>query len=81
MDDAGLDKITPIREEMRSGLSSVAVFLSCLTFPELSARTFVLLFVQARNYISSLPQMPKRNFADVFIGANPQGKTRNDGAE
>ncbi|XP_030589276.1 mitogen-activated protein kinase 14A isoform X2 [Archocentrus centrarchus] len=25
----------------------------------------------ARNYISSLPQMPKRNFADVFIGANP----------
>ncbi|KAG7220727.1 hypothetical protein INR49_017841 [Caranx melampygus] len=27
---------------------------------------------EARNYISSLPQMPKRNFADVFIGANPQ---------
>uniref|UniRef100_A0A671YQP8 mitogen-activated protein kinase n=1 Tax=Sparus aurata TaxID=8175 RepID=A0A671YQP8_SPAAU len=26
----------------------------------------------ARNYISSLPQMPKRNFTDVFIGANPQ---------
>uniref|UniRef100_A0A3B3S5B6 mitogen-activated protein kinase n=1 Tax=Paramormyrops kingsleyae TaxID=1676925 RepID=A0A3B3S5B6_9TELE len=26
----------------------------------------------ARNYISSLAQMPKRNFADVFIGANPQ---------
>ncbi|TRY60111.1 hypothetical protein DNTS_012010 [Danionella cerebrum] len=26
----------------------------------------------ARTYISSLPQMPKRNFADVFIGANPQ---------
>uniref|UniRef100_A0A8D3CZ26 mitogen-activated protein kinase n=1 Tax=Scophthalmus maximus TaxID=52904 RepID=A0A8D3CZ26_SCOMX len=26
----------------------------------------------ARNYISSLPNMPKRNFADVFIGANPQ---------
>ncbi|XP_071332163.1 mitogen-activated protein kinase 14A isoform X1 [Trachinotus anak] len=26
----------------------------------------------ARNYISSLPHMPKRNFADVFIGANPQ---------
>ncbi|KAG7238353.1 hypothetical protein INR49_031069 [Caranx melampygus] len=26
---------------------------------------------QARNYINSLPQMPKRNFADVFIGANP----------
>ncbi|XP_056130050.1 mitogen-activated protein kinase 14A isoform X1 [Lampris incognitus] len=26
----------------------------------------------ARNYINSLPQMPKRNFADVFIGANPQ---------
>ncbi|XP_017290100.1 mitogen-activated protein kinase 14B isoform X2 [Kryptolebias marmoratus] len=25
----------------------------------------------ARNYISSLPHMPKRNFADVFIGANP----------
>uniref|UniRef100_A0A673N4F4 mitogen-activated protein kinase n=1 Tax=Sinocyclocheilus rhinocerous TaxID=307959 RepID=A0A673N4F4_9TELE len=26
----------------------------------------------ARTYINSLPQMPKRNFADVFIGANPQ---------
>uniref|UniRef100_A0A6Q2YQY7 mitogen-activated protein kinase n=2 Tax=Esox lucius TaxID=8010 RepID=A0A6Q2YQY7_ESOLU len=25
----------------------------------------------ARNYINSLPSMPKRNFADVFIGANP----------
>lgn len=29
---------------------------------------------QARNYINSLSHMPKRNFADVFIGANPQGK-------
>uniref|UniRef100_A0A8C7LPN7 mitogen-activated protein kinase n=1 Tax=Oncorhynchus mykiss TaxID=8022 RepID=A0A8C7LPN7_ONCMY len=27
---------------------------------------------EARNYIKSLPQMPKRNFSDVFIGANPQ---------
>ncbi|XP_019944801.1 mitogen-activated protein kinase 14A isoform X2 [Paralichthys olivaceus] len=27
---------------------------------------------EARNYISSLPQMPKRSFADVFVGANPQ---------
>uniref|UniRef100_A0A8C7CAE0 mitogen-activated protein kinase n=1 Tax=Oncorhynchus kisutch TaxID=8019 RepID=A0A8C7CAE0_ONCKI len=27
--------------------------------------------LSARNYINSLPQMPKRNFADVFIGANP----------
>ncbi|RVE70454.1 hypothetical protein OJAV_G00064820 [Oryzias javanicus] len=26
---------------------------------------------EARTYISSLPHMPKRNFADVFIGANP----------
>ncbi|TMS19710.1 Mitogen-activated protein kinase 14A [Larimichthys crocea] len=26
---------------------------------------------EARNYINSLPHMPKRNFADVFIGANP----------
>uniref|UniRef100_A0A3P8YUP2 mitogen-activated protein kinase n=1 Tax=Esox lucius TaxID=8010 RepID=A0A3P8YUP2_ESOLU len=26
---------------------------------------------EARNYINSLPSMPKRNFADVFIGANP----------
>ncbi|KAK3536919.1 hypothetical protein QTP86_027063 [Hemibagrus guttatus] len=26
---------------------------------------------EARNYIKSLPHMPKRNFADVFIGANP----------
>uniref|UniRef100_H3DCD0 mitogen-activated protein kinase n=1 Tax=Tetraodon nigroviridis TaxID=99883 RepID=H3DCD0_TETNG len=25
----------------------------------------------ARNYIHSLPHMPKRNFADVFLGANP----------
>ncbi|KAL7408372.1 hypothetical protein ABVT39_022357 [Epinephelus coioides] len=25
----------------------------------------------ARNYINSLAHMPKRNFADVFIGANP----------
>ncbi|XP_015234594.1 PREDICTED: mitogen-activated protein kinase 14A-like [Cyprinodon variegatus] len=27
---------------------------------------------EARNYVSSLPPMPKRNFAHVFIGANPQ---------
>uniref|UniRef100_A0A672KSC2 mitogen-activated protein kinase n=1 Tax=Sinocyclocheilus grahami TaxID=75366 RepID=A0A672KSC2_SINGR len=27
---------------------------------------------EARTYINSLPQMPKRNFADVFVGANPQ---------
>ncbi|XP_051932484.1 mitogen-activated protein kinase 14B isoform X1 [Hippocampus zosterae] len=26
---------------------------------------------EARNYINSLAHMPKRNFADVFIGANP----------
>uniref|UniRef100_A0A8C6VYX3 mitogen-activated protein kinase n=4 Tax=Nothobranchius TaxID=28779 RepID=A0A8C6VYX3_NOTFU len=26
---------------------------------------------EARNYVSSLPNMTKRNFADVFIGANP----------
>ncbi|XP_076859845.1 mitogen-activated protein kinase 14A isoform X2 [Brachyhypopomus gauderio] len=26
---------------------------------------------EARNYINSLPQTPKRNFADVFLGANP----------
>ncbi|GLD61524.1 mitogen-activated protein kinase 14B isoform X1 [Lates japonicus] len=26
---------------------------------------------EARNYINSLQHMPKRNFADVFIGANP----------
>uniref|UniRef100_A0A672JBX0 mitogen-activated protein kinase n=1 Tax=Salarias fasciatus TaxID=181472 RepID=A0A672JBX0_SALFA len=32
----------------------------------------VLVFFQARNYISSLPQMPKRDFTDVFLGANPQ---------
>lgn len=25
----------------------------------------------ARNYINSLSYMPKRNFADVFVGANP----------
>ena len=29
---------------------------------------------QARNFIKSLPQIPKRNFADVFIGANPLGE-------
>ncbi|KAK5613627.1 Mitogen-activated protein kinase 14A [Crenichthys baileyi] len=27
---------------------------------------------EARNYVSSLPPMPKRNFALVFVGANPQ---------
>nr|XP_046166737.1 mitogen-activated protein kinase 14A-like isoform X1 [Oncorhynchus gorbuscha] len=26
---------------------------------------------EARNYINSLPQMLKRNFTDVFVGANP----------
>uniref|UniRef100_A0A672GRI7 mitogen-activated protein kinase n=1 Tax=Salarias fasciatus TaxID=181472 RepID=A0A672GRI7_SALFA len=26
---------------------------------------------EARNYINSLSHMPKRNFADVFLGANP----------
>uniref|UniRef100_A0A8C2Z8C5 mitogen-activated protein kinase n=1 Tax=Cyclopterus lumpus TaxID=8103 RepID=A0A8C2Z8C5_CYCLU len=31
-----------------------------------------LLTGKTLNYISSLPHMPKRNFADVFIGANPQ---------
>lgn len=31
---------------------------------------------QARNYISSLPHMPKRSFADVFIGANPLGNAK-----
>lgn len=35
---------------------------------------FVHHFSQARNYINSLQHMPKRNFADVFIGANPLGK-------
>lgn len=35
---------------------------------------FVNCVSQARNYINSLPHMPKRNFADVFIGANPLGK-------
>uniref|UniRef100_A0A673CVC4 mitogen-activated protein kinase n=1 Tax=Sphaeramia orbicularis TaxID=375764 RepID=A0A673CVC4_9TELE len=29
-------------------------------------------FSQAKNYVMSLPQMPKRDFAHVFIGANPQ---------
>uniref|UniRef100_A0A8C5CCW1 mitogen-activated protein kinase n=1 Tax=Gadus morhua TaxID=8049 RepID=A0A8C5CCW1_GADMO len=33
---------------------------------------------EARNYINSLPQMAKRNFADVFIGANPQGNTTHE---
>ena len=32
------------------------------------------MFLQARNYIQSLAQMPKMNFANVFIGANPLGK-------
>uniref|UniRef100_A0A8C5HYP0 mitogen-activated protein kinase n=1 Tax=Gouania willdenowi TaxID=441366 RepID=A0A8C5HYP0_GOUWI len=27
--------------------------------------------IMARNYINSLAHMPKRNFADVFLGANP----------
>lgn len=37
---------------------------------------FTFFFSQARNYVSSLPNMPKRNFAHVFIGANPQGNNR-----
>uniref|UniRef100_A0AAX7UE09 mitogen-activated protein kinase n=1 Tax=Astatotilapia calliptera TaxID=8154 RepID=A0AAX7UE09_ASTCA len=40
-------------------------------FPGTDLHFFVSVFSQARNYINSLPQMPKRNFADVFIGANP----------
>uniref|UniRef100_A0A672KJU0 mitogen-activated protein kinase n=1 Tax=Sinocyclocheilus grahami TaxID=75366 RepID=A0A672KJU0_SINGR len=35
--------------------------------PSLTCKKF-----SARTYINSLPQMPKRNFADVFVGANPQ---------
>uniref|UniRef100_A0A8C2KNI9 mitogen-activated protein kinase n=1 Tax=Cyprinus carpio TaxID=7962 RepID=A0A8C2KNI9_CYPCA len=34
--------------------------------PSLTCKKF-----SARTYINSLPQMPKRSFADVFIGANP----------
>uniref|UniRef100_A0A672GVV8 mitogen-activated protein kinase n=1 Tax=Salarias fasciatus TaxID=181472 RepID=A0A672GVV8_SALFA len=36
-------------------------------------RMFLKIFSseQARNYINSLSHMPKRNFADVFLGANP----------
>lgn len=33
---------------------------------------------QARNYIMSLPHIKKKDFASVFIGANPQGKTCNN---
>lgn len=33
------------------------------------------LFPQARNYIQSLSYMPKMNFENVFIGANPLGKS------
>lgn len=33
------------------------------------------IFSQARNYIQSLSYMPKMNFENVFIGANPLGKT------
>lgn len=46
-------------------LCSFKIFLHFLLFCSSS---------QARNYINSLPCMPKRNFADVFIGANPLGK-------
>lgn len=35
---------------------------------------FINLLLQARNYINSLSHMPKRNFADVFLGANPLGE-------
>ena len=31
-------------------------------------------FVQARNYIRSLPKMEKKNLHEVFKGANPLGK-------
>uniref|UniRef100_A0A9J7X904 mitogen-activated protein kinase n=1 Tax=Cyprinus carpio carpio TaxID=630221 RepID=A0A9J7X904_CYPCA len=33
--------------------------------------SILIYFLNARTYINSLPQMPKRSFADVFIGANP----------
>uniref|UniRef100_A0A673AAU8 mitogen-activated protein kinase n=1 Tax=Sphaeramia orbicularis TaxID=375764 RepID=A0A673AAU8_9TELE len=36
-----------------------------------SFNIFVYFVPKARNYINSLAHMPKRNFADVFIGANP----------
>lgn len=34
----------------------------------------VELLLQARNYIQSLPPLKKKNFKDVFRGANPLGK-------
>uniref|UniRef100_A0A673NB69 mitogen-activated protein kinase n=1 Tax=Sinocyclocheilus rhinocerous TaxID=307959 RepID=A0A673NB69_9TELE len=40
--------------------------------PSLTCKKFSVNCTMARTYINSLPQMPKRNFADVFIGANPQ---------
>ena len=28
---------------------------------------------QARNYVASMPKWPKKDFREVFIGANPLG--------
>lgn len=36
--------------------------------------TIIELLLQARNYIQSLPPLKKKNFKDVFRGANPLGK-------
>lgn len=47
--------------------------LTFYTSEEYLSSPFCHLFQKARNYINSLPHMPKRNFADVFIGANPLG--------
>lgn len=35
-------------------------------------KKIVFEFFQARNYIKALPIMKKRDFRDVFRGANPQ---------
>lgn len=54
-------------------LKAEAKILTFYRSEEYLSYAFCRLFQQARNYINSLPHMPKRNFADVFIGANPLG--------
>lgn len=37
---------------------------------------FLSLF-QARNYVASMPKWPKKDFREVFLGANPNGEKLN----
>ena len=34
----------------------------------------MILCLQARNYVASMPKWPKKDFREVFLGANPNGE-------